>query len=143
MEIDEARMLELTEKMSNIVSSFLSILLIMQLFGDLLGVNVVELLKSAITRPWVIPTEWIARYYPIWYGMQWALLILMLSDQVFTMRYMQLHGNPPPPAYERWMSLAIFMISFWLTLLFRYATFTVITIFASISFSYCMFIRKK
>jgi len=75
--------------------------------------------------------------------MEWALLILMLSDQVFTMRYMQVNKRPPPPSYERWMSLAIFLLSFWLAILFRYMTFSLITIFAAISFSYTMFIRKE
>jgi len=142
-EIDVDRALELGEKLSNIMSSILSMFLIVQMLGDLLGISVIEALKTAITRPWVIPVEWIEMYYPLWYAMQWALLILMLSDQVFTMRYMQTHKQPPPPAYERWMSFAIFMVSFWLAILFRYMTFTLITIFAAISFSYTMFIRKE
>jgi len=142
-EIDVDRALELSEKLSNIVGSLLSMVLIVQMLGDLLGINVIEALKTALTRPWVIPVEWIEMYYPLWYAMQWALLILMLSDQVFTMRYMQTHKRPPPPSYERWMSFAIFMVSFWLAILFRYMTFTLITIFAAISFSYTMFIRKE
>ena len=143
IDIDIDRALELSEKISNVVGSLLSMFLIVQMFGDLLGISVIEVLKTALTRPWVIPVEWIEMYYPLWYAMQWALLILMLSDQVFTMRYMQTHKRPPPPAYERWMSFAIFMVSFWLAILFRYMTFTLITIFAAISFSYTMFIRKE
>jgi len=142
-EIDIDRALEISEKISNVIGSLLSMFLIVQMFGDLLGISVVEVLKTALTRPWVVPVEWIEMYYPLWYAMQWALLILMLSDQVFTMRYMQVHKRPPPPSYERWMSFAIFMISFWLAILFRYMTFTLITIFAAISFSYTMFIRKE
>ncbi|RLF08519.1 MAG: hypothetical protein DRJ60_00210 [Thermoprotei archaeon] len=141
-EIDVDRALELSEKLSNAVGSLLSIVLIVQMMGDLLGINVIEALKMTLTRPWVIPVEWIEMYYPLWYAMQWALLILMLSDQVFTMRYMQSHKAPPPPSYERYMSLAIFIVSFWLAILFRYMTFTLITVFASISLSYTMFIRK-
>jgi len=142
-EIDVDRVLDISEKVSNVVSSLLSVFLIVQMFGDLLGISVVEVLKTAVTRPWVIPVEWIEAYYPLWYGMEWALLVLMLSDQVFTMRYMQTHKRPPPPSYERWMSLAIFLLSFWLAILFRYMTFSLITIFAAISFSYTMFIRKE
>jgi len=142
-EVDVDRVLEISERLSNIVGSLLSTLLIVQMFGDLLGISVVEALKTALTRPWVIPVEWIEMYYPLWYAMQWALLILMLFDQIFTMRYMQTHREPPPPSYVRWMSLAIFMVSFWLAILFRYMTFTLITIFAATSFSYTMFIRKE
>ena len=142
-EVDIDRVLDFSEKISNVISSLLSMLLIVQMIGDLLGISVIEALKMAFTKPWVIPTEWIEMYYPLWYAMEWVLLILMLVDQVFTMRYMQTHKQPPPPSYERWMSFAIFMFSFWLFLIFRYMTFTIITIFAAISFSYTMFIKKK
>jgi len=141
-EIDVDRVLDFSEKIANVFSSLLSMLLIVQMMGDLLGISVLDVLKTALTRPWVVPVEWIEAYYPLWYAMEWMLLILMISDQVFTMRYMQTHKRPPPPAYVRWMSFAIFMISFWLAILFRYMTFTLITIFASISFSYTMFIKK-
>jgi len=143
VEIDVDRALTITEKVSNVIGILLSMFLTIQLLGDLLGIKVTELLKMAVTKPWVIPTEWIEMYYPVWYGMEWALLILMLFDNVYTMRYLQIKNAPPPPAYERWMSFAIFMISFWLALIFRYTSLTMITIFAAISFSYTMFIRKE
>jgi len=142
-DIDVDRMLELSEKISNAIGMALSVFLIVQMFGDLLGISVVQVLQTAITKPWVVPTEWIEMYYPLWYSMEWLLLILMMVDQVYTMRYMQTNKQPPPPGYVRWMSLAIFLVSFWLTLIFRYGTFVMITIFASISFSYTMFIRKE
>ena len=142
-EIDIDRALEFSEKITNVLSSFLSMLLIIQMVGDLLGISVFEILKTAITRPWVIPIEWIEMYYPLWYAMECILVVLMIGDQVFTMRYMQVHRQPPPPVYVRWMSFAIFMVSFWLAILFRYLTFTLIAIFSSISFSYTMFIRKE
>jgi len=142
-EIDIDRALEFSEKITNVLSSFLSMLLIIQMVGDLLGISVFEILKTAITRPWVIPIEWIEMYYPLWYAMECILVVLMIGDQVFTMRYMQAHRQPPPPVYVRWMSFAIFMVSFWLAILFRYLTFTLIAIFSSISFSYTMFIRKE
>ena len=137
------KVIELSEKIGNIVSTLLSTLLIIQMIGDLLGINVFEVLKTAVTKPWVIPVEWIYMYYPLWYALEWVLLILMLSDQVYTMRYMQMHKEPPPPTYARWMSLAIFMVSFWLAIILRYMTFTIITVFAAITFSYTMFVRKE
>lgn len=135
--------LEASEKIANVVGSMMSMFLIVMLFGDILGINVFEALRTAVLRPWIIPIEWIEMYYPLWYAMEWLLLILMLVDQVFTMRYMHVHNMPPPPSYERWMSLAIFLISFWLAILFRYMSFTIITVFAAISFSYTMFVRRE
>ena len=141
-EVDVERVLEISEKISNVVGSLLSALLIVQVMGDLLGINIFQLLKTAVSRPWVIPTEWIVAYYPLWYAMECVLLVLMVADQVITMRYLHVRKAPPPPSYARWLSFSIFMLSFWLALIFRYMTFTLITIFAAISFSYTMFIRK-
>ena len=139
---DVDRILELSDKFSMMFSTLMSMVLIVQMIGDLLGINVFEAVKIAISRPWVIPTEWIVQYYPLWYAMEFALLVLIIFDQVYTMRYMQAHKRPPSPSYERWMSLAIFIVSFWLAIILRYATFTLITVFAAISFSYTMFIRR-
>jgi len=134
---------DVADKTSMVVGNLLSLWLLVSMMGDLLGVNVFELAKQLVFRPWVIPEEWITLYYPVWYAMQWALLILMLSDQVFTMKYYSTGQKMPPATYERWMSFAIFVVSFWLSLLFHYATFIVITIFSSIAFSYTMFIRRE
>jgi len=133
--------LDWSERIGNIIGNLLSLFLIVQLFGDLLGINIFEAIRIVVTRPWVIPTEWIVMYYPLWYGMEWGLLILMLADQVYTMRYMQIRKSPPPPTYERYMSLAIFMVSFWLTLIFHYTSLLLITILSAITFSYTMFAR--
>ena len=139
---DVDRILELSDKFSMMFSTLMSMVLIVQMIGDLLGINIFEAVKIAISRPWVIPTEWIVQYYPLWYAMEFALLVLIIFDQVYTMRCMQAHKRPPSPSYVRWMSLAIFIVSFWLAIILRYATFTLITVFAAISFSYTMFIRR-
>jgi len=133
---------EVGERISNVISGLLSFWLLIQMMGDLLGIDVLEALKTIITRPWVIPIEWIEMYYPLWYAMEWALLIIMFADNIYTMRYMSEHRRPPPEKYERAVSLAVFLISFWLAILFRYLTFTVICIFAAITFSYTMFVKK-
>ena len=133
---------EMADKMSMLVGNVLSLWLLVSMMGDLLGVNVLELARQLVFRPWVIPEEWIELYYPVWFTMEWALLILMLVDQVYTMSYYSKEHKMPSMRYVRWMSLAVFIISFWLALLFHYTTFVVITIFSSISFSYAMFIKK-
>jgi len=143
VEMDVDRVLTITEKVSNAIGIVLSMFLTIQLLGDLLGVPISELLKMAVSKPWVIPTEWIEQYYPVWYGMEWGLLILMVFDNVYTTKCLQTLKSPPPVKYERWMSFAIFMLSFWLTLVFRYGSLTMITIFAAITFSYTMFIKKE
>lgn len=136
-------MLEWSERISNVVGMLFSTVLLLQMLGDLLGINVFEALRQAITKPWVIPVEIIEAYYPLWFSMQVALIGLMFGDQIFSMWYMQTRKSLPPVAYERYMSLAMLLMAFWLALIYRYMTFTLITVFAAISFSYTMFIKKK
>jgi len=136
------RILDISEKISMAVSNVLSIVLIISMLGDLLGINIFELMRTAVTRPWVVPTEWIQAYYPVWYGMEWALLIAMIYDQVYSVQYMHKHGEPPPPSYGKWMSMLMFFLSTWLFAIFRYATFAMIAVFSSVSLAYTWFIRR-
>jgi len=140
---DVEELAEKIEKIGNFVSQAMSTMMIILLLGDLLGINVGQLLIIAITKPWIIPWEWIVQYYTLWYGMMWTLFACMLGDQIYSMIYMNRYGKPPPPKYERWMSLAVFMLSFWLALIFRYASLTMICIFSAISFAYTMFVRSE
>lgn len=141
--VDVDDVLEWSERVATIVGNLISILLIVQMVGDLLGVIIFEVLRTAVARPWVVPVELIRQYYWLWYSMQFMLLVVMLADQVYTMRYMQVHKEPPPPEYVRWVSLVIFMLSFWLALVLRYMTFFIICALSAISFSYTMFVRRE
>ncbi len=139
MEIDDV--LDLIEKVADITSSLISIWLIIAMMGDLLGINVFQAIQIVISRPWAIPKEWIIQYAPVWYAMYWALFFMILIDTAVTMKYKR-EGEMPPLQYERVISLAMFLDSFWLAIIFRKMLFTMITIFAAISFSYTIFGRK-
>ncbi len=134
---------EVADRTSMAVGNLLSAWLLISMIGDLLGINVLELARQLVTRPWVVPVEIVEAYYPVWYAMQWLLLILMLADQVYTSRYYSMGRRMPPVGYVRWMSAAIFLISFWLAILFRYATFVTIAVFSSISLSYAWLVRRE
>ena len=134
------RALEIAEKLATVVSHALSLFIILSMFGDLLGVSVPELLWRAVTVPWVVPVDIITQYYYIWYGMYCALFVLVVADYVVYMRYMQLRGAPPL-AYVRYMSLATFMLSFWLALLFRTFTLTIIAVLSSATLVYSLLAR--
>ncbi|MGC9086080.1 MAG: hypothetical protein ACP5IT_07835 [Thermoproteota archaeon] len=124
------------------ISSLLSILLIVSMFGDLIGLNLFELTKMLITKPWIIPKDIVERYYPLWYGMEWLLLITMVADQVYTMRYYSTNKEYPPIGYVRWVSLIMLFLSFWLAVLFHSLTFVLITILSASSFVYT-FMKKE
>jgi len=135
------RALEIAEKVSTTFSYALSWFLTLMLFGDLIGVSVPELIWRVITIPWVIPVEIITEYYPVWYIMYCALFVLMIVDNVVVTRYMQ-YKKMPPVTYARYMSLAIFLLSFWLALLFRTLALTLICIFSSVTLIYTVLRRE-
>jgi len=137
------RALSVAEKVSMALSNIVSIFFSISLLSDLLGINIFELLRTAITRPWVIPVEWIQAYYPVWYWMEWALWILINFDMVYTVQYEHRHRAPPPVTYAKWMSMAMFFLSFWLFVIFRYGTFAALTIMSAISLSYTWFIKSR
>jgi len=141
--VDVDDVLEWSEKVATVVGNLLSMLLIVQMMGDLLGVNIFDILRTIVARPWVVPVELVEQYYWLWYSMEFALLVIMLADQVYTMRYMQVHKEPPPPEYVRWVSLAIFLLSFWLAIVLRYTTFFIICIMSAISLSYTLFVKRE
>jgi hypothetical protein len=129
------RALEIAEKFTTVVSHALSLFIILSMFGDLLGVSVPELVWRAVTVPWVIPVDIIAQYYHVWYSMYCALFVLIVADYAVYMRYMQLRRTPPL-AYVRYMALATFILSFWLALLFRTFTLTLIAVLSSATLAY-------
>jgi hypothetical protein len=131
------RALEVAEKASLIVANALSLFLIFSMLGDLLGVSIPELVWRAITTPWVVPVEIITAYYPLWYGMYWCLFAIMVVDYAVYFRYSTMK-RMPPPSYAKYLSLAAFLLSFWLALLFRTATLTLIAVFSAISLIYTL-----
>lgn len=141
--VDIDDVLDWIERLGNILGQVISTVFIILLLGDLLGINIGQLIVTVITKPWVIPVEWIYQYYWLWYGMMWTLFLVIVGDQVYTMRYTQKYKKLPPPSYVRWISLTEFLLSFWLALVLRYASLTMICIFSAISFAYTMFVRRE
>jgi len=140
--MDVERALEIAERVSNFVSMALSTILILTMIGDILGISIIEAVRTVVTRPLVIPKEWIEMYYPLWISMEFVLLGAMLYDQIFTMRYMQTYNELPPLGYARVMSFLMFFLSFWLFLVFRKWSFGLIAVFSSISFIYALLARR-
>jgi len=131
------RAAEVAERVSTVVANAVSLVLILSMLGDLLGVNVFELAWRAITTPWVIPVELITAYYPVWYSMYWALFVIMVADYAVYFRYSTMK-KMPPPSYAKYLSLVAFLLSFWLALLFRTLTLTVVAVFSAMALVYTL-----
>jgi hypothetical protein len=111
------------------------------MFGDLVGVSVPELVWRVVSVPWVIPVEIIVEYYYVWYTMYCLLFVLMVVDYFVYVRYMH-RKMVPPVTYARYMSLAIFLLSFWLALLFKTTTLMLVAVFSSLSLMYTILARR-
>jgi hypothetical protein len=135
------RALEVAEKFTVVFSHAISLFLILSMFGDLVGVPVFELVYRVVTVPWVVPVEIILEYYYVWYTMYCLLFVLVVVDYVVYVRYMH-RKTVPPVTYARYMSLAIFLLSFWLALLFKTTTLILIAVFSSLSLMYTMLIKR-
>ena len=135
------RALEIAEKFTTVFSHAVSLFLILSMFGDLVGVPVHELIWRVVSMPWIIPVEIILQYYYVWYTMYCLLFVLMVVDYFVYVRYMH-RKMVPPVTYARYMSLAIFLLSFWLALLFKTTTLIFIAVFSSLSLMYTILARR-
>jgi len=125
------------------IARLANIALIVFLVSDLLGIDLWSFLRIAVTmRWWAIPREWVEMYYPLWLGLGYATLVLVIADTVYGMAYTQRTGElTTPPRYAAWMSLALFLTSFFPAIIFRYVSFLIINAFSAISFAYTAFVK--
>jgi len=134
---------DILESAGLVVARLANIALIVLMASELLGIDVLSLLRIAVTmRWWVIPREWVEMYYPLWLGFGYATLVLVIADTVYAMVYTQRTGElTTPPRYAAWMSLALFLTSFFPAIIFRYVSFLIINAFSAISFAYTAFVK--
>jgi len=124
---------ETIERITMAISNVFSIVLILMMSSDVLGIPLTDLMYKIITTPWVIPYDIIVQYWYVWEFMRWTLLIAMIADNMFTWRYYSKHKEYPPPSYVLYLSATIFFTSFFLFAIFRTTTFAVLTFFGSLA----------
>jgi hypothetical protein len=126
----------MTELASNI--SLLVTIFVFFVFGaQLLGINMNYILWLIITFKWYIP-EWVLeKYYGVFYGMAWALLLLMLWDSIYQNLYTRRHGEPNP-RYAYYSSIIMFSLSFILSIAFHIWLFYFTAIMSGFTFMYIL-----
>lgn len=134
------RKLTQVEKIANIVSLMFTSLLTLSLLSDVLGISFAELVQKIVTLPWVIPVEIIVQYYWLWYSLEVVLLIMLIVDQVVMYRFLA-KNIEPPRTYVLYMNTAMFLISFWLALILRTGTLTLIAFLSSFTLIYTLMKR--
>ena len=94
--LDKEKVLERLEAITELASniSLLVTIFVFLVFGaELLGINVNYILYLIVTFKWYIPKWILEKYYGVFYGMAWALLLLMLWDSIYQNLYTRRHGD--------------------------------------------------
>jgi len=139
--LEKERLLERLEVMTELASNISLLVTIFVFFvfsAQLLGVNVDYILWLIITFKWYIP-EWVLeKYFGVFYGMAWALLLLMLFDSIYQNLYTRRHGEPNP-RYAYFSSIIMFSLSFILSIAFHVWLFYLMAILSGFTFMYILF----
>ena len=85
MSEDKEKLLERLE-LFNEVASNIALLVTIFVFtvfsAQLLGINVNYILWLIVTFKWDIPKWFLEKYFGVFYGMAWAVLLLMLWESI-------------------------------------------------------------
>ena len=140
MSEDREKLLERLEAITELVSN-LSLLVTVFVFlvfaGQLLGINVNQILWLIATFKWYIPKWVLERYYGVFYGMSWALLLLMLFDSIYQNLYTRRHGEPNS-RYAYYSSIIMFSLSFILSIAFHVWLFYLMAVLSGFTFMYIL-----
>ena len=88
--------LEVMTELASNISLLVTIFVFLVFSAELLGVNVNYILWLIVTFKWYIPKWLLEKYFGVFYGMAWALLLLMLFDSIYQNLYTRRHGEPNP-----------------------------------------------
>jgi hypothetical protein len=140
MSEDKEKLLERLE-LFNEVASNISLLVTIFIFtvfsAQLLGVNVNYILYLIVTFKWYIPKYILERYFGVFYGMAWALLLLMLWDSIYQNLYTRRHGEPNAK-YAYYSSIIMFVLSFTLSIAFHVWLFYFLAFTSAFTFLYIL-----
>ena len=138
--LDKEKVLERLEAITELASniSLLVTIFVFFVFGaELLGINVNYILYLIVTFKWYIPKWILEKYYGVFYGMAWALLLLMLWDSIYQNLYTRRHGEPNP-RYAYYSSIIMFSLSFILSIAFHVWLFYLMAILSGFTFMYIL-----
>jgi len=137
---DKEKLLERLETISTLASNIsllVTIFVFLVLAGQLLGINMEYIMYLIITFHWVIPKWILIKYYGVFYGMSWAVLLIMLWDSIYQNLYIRKHGEPNAK-YGYYSSIILFALSFILAVAFRNSLFIFIAVISGFTMFYLL-----
>ncbi len=137
---DKEKVLERLEAINELISNislFVTVFVFFIMAGQLLGINMQYIMYLIVTFHWYIPKYILERYYGVFYGMAWALLLLMLWDSIYQNLYTRRHGTPNAK-YGYYSSIVMFVLSFILAIAFRISLFIFLAVISFFSMMYLL-----
>lgn len=132
-----------TTVIGTILSVIINVWVILSLMTDILGLNLGDVVNKIAKYGWRLPPDWVARYHPYLYTMQWILLIAVIIDTAVSFRYMR-NGEPRVPlVYLRVMSFIAFFCGLWLYLAYKVAAYGLIFFAGIITMMYSLFVKGE
>lgn len=131
-----------TTIIGTILSAIINIWVMLSLMTDILGVDLGEVIDRIAKYGWQLPPDWVVRYQPYLYTMQWILLITVMFDTAISFKYMK-EGEPRVPLpYLRLVSFIGFFCGLWLYLAYKVTAYGLIFFAGFVTFMYSMFVKR-
>jgi len=145
--LEEYERIEKIERLTTIAGTAISILLnvwvVLSLMSDLLGIDIGEVIHKISEFGWRLPPDWVQKYQPFLYTLQWILLVTVMTDTVISYKFM-VEGEPRVPiTYLRVVSFIGFFCGLWLYLAYHVVAYGLIFFASTISLMYSMFVKKE
>ena len=134
---------QLTTIAGTIISILLNVWVILSLMTELLGINVGTWARMVIEHGWTLPKNWVYKYQPFLYTLQWVLLMTVIVDTVMAYKY-SVDGEPKVPLpYLRVVSFIGFFCGMWLYLAYHIVAYGLIFIASFVTFMWSMFVKEE
>ncbi len=145
--VEEYEKLQRTIKIATIGATVFSILLniwvALSLMSDVLGIDLGEVYRQIVKYGWRLPPDWVARYQPYLYTMEWILLVTVIVDTAVSAMYTR-EGIPEVPIpYLRVVSFISFFCGMWLYFAYKVAAYGIIFFAGLLTFSYTFVVKKE
>ena len=137
------RIAQVTTALGTVLALLLNIWVIISLMTDLLGINIGEWARQIIEHGWRLPEDWVRRYHPFLYTLQWILLVTVIVDTAIAYKY-SVEGEPRVPLpYLRIVSFLGFFCGMWLYLAYHVTAYGLIFFASFITFTWSMFVKRE
>lgn len=126
-----------------ILSLIINIWVMLSLMTDVLGLDMGQVIENIAKYGWRLPPDWVVKYQPYLYTMQWILLVTVMIDTGISFKYME-DGIPRVPLnYLRVVSFISFFCGMWLYLAYKVMAYGLMFFAGLVVMMYSVFAKSE